>query len=220
MCVCFHFTTRKLAFTVTTCNVWSCGWFLVTRAYVCGKLCTDWSQHTCPFGKAKTTGQQQTFHWQGYDKHTNCTKIVHRNRLHNIVCNHSKLVCVLKEQYSVRKHQEASAMAVLKITKATLRERQMYTATKTTNTFYCCGLILCPRQLTIIFSPWKEQYNVLQVQWSLTITATYGPNICGCYRQVAALQRCKCTESYHPGLDWVAVIKRWVTIILRFHCAV
>ena len=148
MCVHLHFTTRKLAFTVTTCKVWPCGWFLVTRAYVCGKLCTDWSQHTCPFGRAMTTGQQQTFLWQGDDEHTKYTKIAHRNRLHNIVCNHSKLVRVLKEQYSVRMRQEASAMAVLKITKVTLRERQMYTITETTNTFYRLWSYSMPSTIT------------------------------------------------------------------------
>ena len=35
----------------------------------------------------------------------------------------------------------------------------------------------------------------------LIITATYGPNISGCYTEVAALQRCKCVESHHLGFE-------------------
>ena len=42
--------------------------------------------------------------------------------------------------------------------------------------------------------------SYVRVQWSLIITATYGPNISGCYIEVAALQRCKCIESHHLGL--------------------
>ena len=47
----------------------------------------------------------------------------------------------------------------------------------------------------------RRHHNKEQVQWNLTITATYGPNISGCYIEVAALHRCKCIESYHLGLD-------------------
>ena len=39
------------------------------------------------------------------------------------------------------------------------------------------------------------------VQWNLTTTVTDGPNICGCCIEVAALQRHKCTESHHLGLE-------------------
>ena len=59
-------------------------------------------------------------------------------------------------------------------------------------------------------------------RWNLIITATYGPNIFGCYTEVAALQRYKYIESHHLGLGKVAVIMRWVlnrvTTILKFHC--
>ena len=40
----------------------------------------------------------------------------------------------------------------------------------------------------------------LDIQWNLIITATYGPNISGCYIEVAALQRWKCFKSRHLGL--------------------
>ena len=39
------------------------------------------------------------------------------------------------------------------------------------------------------------------IQGKLIITATYGPNISGCYMQVAALQGCKCIESHQLGLE-------------------
>ena len=40
-----------------------------------------------------------------------------------------------------------------------------------------------------------------QLQWNLIITATYGLNFSGCYIKVAALQRFKCIESHHLGLN-------------------
>ena len=39
------------------------------------------------------------------------------------------------------------------------------------------------------------------VQQNLIITATYGLNIFSCHIKVAALQRCKCIESHHLGLE-------------------
>ena len=38
-------------------------------------------------------------------------------------------------------------------------------------------------------------------QWNLIITVTYGPNISGCHIEVAAIQKCKCIESHHLGLE-------------------
>ena len=39
------------------------------------------------------------------------------------------------------------------------------------------------------------QLNTGTLQWNLIITVTYGPNISGCYVEVAAaLQRCKCIK--------------------------
>jgi len=39
------------------------------------------------------------------------------------------------------------------------------------------------------------------LQWNLIITVTYGLNICGCNREVAALHRYKCIQSYHLELE-------------------
>ena len=39
------------------------------------------------------------------------------------------------------------------------------------------------------------------VQWNLIIMVTYGPKVCGCNIEVAALQRCKCIQSYHLELE-------------------
>ena len=41
----------------------------------------------------------------------------------------------------------------------------------------------------------------MRIQRNLLITATYGENISGCYIQVDAVQRCKCIESHHLGLE-------------------
>ena len=49
------------------------------------------------------------------------------------------------------------------------------------------------------------------VEWNLIITATYGPNICGCCIEAAALQRYTCTriESHHLGLEWGGCLIKW-----------
>jgi len=39
------------------------------------------------------------------------------------------------------------------------------------------------------------------IQWNLIITVTNGPKVCGCNGEVAALQRCKCMQSYHLELE-------------------
>ena len=43
-------------------------------------------------------------------------------------------------------------------------------------------------------------HNAINIQWNLIITATYGPNITGCYIEVVALQTRKCIESHHWDL--------------------
>ena len=37
--------------------------------------------------------------------------------------------------------------------------------------------------------------------YNLIITVTCGPKVCGCNREVAALQRRKCIQSYYLGLE-------------------
>jgi len=39
------------------------------------------------------------------------------------------------------------------------------------------------------------------VQWNLIITVTYGPKVCVCNKEVAALQRCKFIQSYYLELE-------------------
>ena len=51
----------------------------------------------------------------------------------------------------------------------------------------------------------------IHVQWNLIIRATYGPNIYACYIEVAALQRCKCIEPHHLGLQLGSCIKEVTT---------
>ena len=43
--------------------------------------------------------------------------------------------------------------------------------------------------------------QTMKIQQNFLIKATYEANISGCYIQVAALQRCKCIESHHLGLE-------------------
>ena len=58
----------------------------------------------------------------------------------------------------------------------------------------------CAAVLTTLFH-YVYEVHFVAIQWNLIITAIYGPNFSGCYIKVAALQRCKCIESHHLGID-------------------
>ena len=62
---------------------------------------------------------------------------------------------------------------------------------------------------------------VSSTQWNLIATVTYGPKVCGCNRELAALQRYKCIQSYHLKLELGGLIMRWllyrVPSILRLY---